>query len=158
MKRMVNKDCSLCQKISNLKSIGSSLFIHEFEYSYLFLGDHQFYRGYSLLIAKQHARELHELKFSVRSSVFNELMIAGQAISCVYLPWKMNYASYGNIVEHVHWHIMPRYQADPNHTRDPFYNAGEFDKFPTRVNEVQNDIEIIRKNIARLNLGGDQIL
>ena len=61
-----------------------------------------------------------------RVLLFQELMIAGEAISAAFKPWKLNYASLGNVDEHIHWHIMPRYESDPDHTEHPFKNDSVF--------------------------------
>ncbi len=142
-------ECLLCQETTNL-SEGHYPLIQEFTHSYLILGKHQFYRGYSLLILKNHARELHELTLEIRKDLFNELMISGEAINQTFSPWKMNYASYGNLVEHIHWHIIPRYVSDPRHREEPFCNANEFHKFPTNPDHAQNEIMGIRDNVKKV--------
>jgi diadenosine tetraphosphate (Ap4A) HIT family hydrolase len=112
--------CQLCERVSKiLKDDGNPFLIHEFPHSVFVIGDHQFFRGYSLLLFKQHARELHELEPSVQSALFAELMIAGRAVANTIKPWKMNYSCYGNAVPHIHWHLFPRYASDPNREQVP---------------------------------------
>lgn len=146
---MIKVDCSLCKEIANFHH-NRPLLVHEFTYSFLMLGKHQFYPGYCLLIFKNHVRELHELLPTVRKGLFDELMICGEAINQSFTPWKLNYACYGNLVEHIHWHIIPRYASEPRHREEPFCNAAEFDKFATQPDQVQNDIYRIRNNIQKI--------
>lgn len=94
--------------------------VHEFEHSYLVVGDHQTYPGYCVLLAKEHVRELHDLPEGKSQALYGELMQASQAIAKAYKPWKLNHASYGNMVPHIHWHIFPRYDSDP-HKLDPVW-------------------------------------
>lgn len=140
-------DCPLCQKVLLCQQKKFPLLIHEFNHSYLILGDHQFYKGYSQIIFKEHQRELHDLPTSIRKELFEELMQAGRAVANAFNPLKMNYASYGNIVEHIHWHIFPRYEDDPRKKDDPFSNSHEFSKFSTIPETAIKTIHSIRQFI-----------
>jgi diadenosine tetraphosphate (Ap4A) HIT family hydrolase len=42
----------------------------------------------------------------------------------------MNYASLGNIDEHLHWHVIPRYASDPDHKEHPWKNSVIFADYP----------------------------
>jgi diadenosine tetraphosphate (Ap4A) HIT family hydrolase len=35
------------------------------------------------------------------------------ALDAVYRPTKMNYELLGNMVPHLHWHLVPRFAGDP---------------------------------------------
>jgi len=152
---MNDSNCPLCQKIAACHAGSFPLLVHEFAHSYLILGDHQFYPGYSVLVLKPHARELHELDPLIQKGLMAELMLAGAAIGKSYSPVKMNYASYGNQVEHVHWHIIPRYAHDPNLKDEPFSNAKEFSKYQTQVDEAQKDIRLISKTLHAIQSNPD---
>jgi diadenosine tetraphosphate (Ap4A) HIT family hydrolase len=45
--------------------------------------------------------------------IMDDLYQAAGAISSACSPDLMNYASMGNVVPHVHWHLVPRYRTDP---------------------------------------------
>ena len=36
------------------------------------------------------------------------------ALRVLYRPHKINLASFGNLVPHLHWHVIPRYPDDPH--------------------------------------------
>jgi len=38
---------------------------------------------------------------------------AARAIAGAFRPDLMNYASLGNVMPHLHWHLVPRYRTDP---------------------------------------------
>jgi diadenosine tetraphosphate (Ap4A) HIT family hydrolase len=101
-------------------------FIKEFEHSIFVIGDHQFYKGYSLILLKDHHEELHLLDKTIQNELFAEVMAAGQAVVDAFNPKKMNYSCYGNEVRHVHWHIFPRYEDDPYPEKPPFRAADQF--------------------------------
>ena len=71
-------------------------------------------------------RELHELEPSAHLALSGELMTAGRAVVETFGPWKMNYACYGNLDPHVHWHLFPRYDSEPDHLHHPWLRAAEF--------------------------------
>ena len=77
-----NTHCPMCERVALLlQKEGHPFLIHEFQHSVFVVGDHQFFRGYSMLLFKRHIRELHELKPIVQSALSTELMIAGRAVA-----------------------------------------------------------------------------
>ena len=144
-----NNNCPLCKRVNTLLQTGENPFlIHEFEHSLFVVGDHQFFRGYSMLLLKKHERELHQLKSNVQSAVFAELMTAGRAVADTFKPWKMNYSCYGNVVPHIHWHLFPRYDSDPNREQVPWFYAGEFEKHSIDAQTAQNTAVKIKENLV----------
>ena len=119
-------NCLICGRIALWREGKNPYFIHEFKRSIFVVGDHQFHRGYALVLLKQHVRELHELPENVQLEHFSEVMTAGKAIQAAFDPWKLNYACYGNQIPHVHWHIFPRYETEPERTRNPWLHSSDF--------------------------------
>lgn len=127
--------CSLCDQVNLWRQGRNPFVIEEFRHSLWVVGPHQFYRGYSLLLFKDHVRDLHELEPSVHDALWGEVRIAAQAVVAAYQPWRMNYASLGNVVPHIHVHLFPRYESDPDHRQHPWHQAQEFDRH--RLSEEQ---------------------
>jgi diadenosine tetraphosphate (Ap4A) HIT family hydrolase len=96
------------------------------EHSVLILGEHQFYRGYCVLWAREPVRELHQLAPSAYAGYLSELRRACEAVERAYAPWKLNLASLGNQVGHLHIHIFPRYEDEPSRLEQPWVNAAKF--------------------------------
>lgn len=141
-------DCLICEKVRGAQEGKNPSLIHEFKQSFLVLGDHQYFKGYSVLLLKDHVRELHELSPLRQQELFSELMAAGRAVFEAFQPWKMNYSCYGNQVPHIHWHIFPRYESDPDHLQQPWLRSPEFGKHPTRETE---GADLIRRVQMKLN-------
>ena len=120
------QDCDGCKRVEAAKAGSNPHCIAEFENSWLFLGDHQYYRGYCVLMAKAHARELQDMPEKIFMGLAAELMRATRAIDAAFKPWKMNHACLGNLVQHVHWHIMPRYEDDADRFHNPWFNMAAF--------------------------------
>ena len=111
--------CPLCERISSTENGQYPFLVHEFKNSYLYLGEHQYYQGYSVLVTKEHYREMTDIPEKKRQEVFQEMMTAHAVIEEVFQPKKMNLCSLGNVVDHVHWHFFPRYADDQNFKNPP---------------------------------------
>jgi diadenosine tetraphosphate (Ap4A) HIT family hydrolase len=107
------------------------MLIHEFETSYLLVGNHQLFPGYCVLVSKEHVREPFDAPEGMQIAQYAELMISAQAIQKAFGAWKINYSCYGNQVPHVHWHLFPRLESDPLHKQPPWAQAASFNQHKT---------------------------
>ncbi len=123
--------CVLCDKTESIQKLDFPYFITEFKHSYWILGDHQFFKGYSQIIYKEHIRDMHDLDLKVQSELFMEVMKADEITRKVLNPWKMNFGMYGNVVPHIHWHLFPRYETEVDNKKPPMVYMDEFSKHPT---------------------------
>jgi len=139
--------CEICTRLSSAGLGQSPQLIHRFESSLLFLGDHQFFEGYCVLMLKDHVRELHEMPEVAYGAFMLELRQASQAIARAFKPWKLNHACLGNVVPHLHWHIVPRYESDPNHLQNPWYDMDHFKGHGPSSSQQQALIEKIRREL-----------
>ncbi len=105
-------DCVFCRKLAALQTVPPDEMVWEFSHSVAFLGTWQYYHGYCLLIARQHATELSGLSTMERRRFLDEMCILAQAIESCFHPRKLNYELLGNQVPHLHWHLFPRYEDD----------------------------------------------
>lgn len=85
------------------------------------LVDEPRYPGFCRLIWNQHVAEMTDLAPEDRSHVFSVLMALESAMRAVMQPDKINLASFGNMVPHVHWHVIPRYRDDA-HFPDTYWS------------------------------------
>jgi diadenosine tetraphosphate (Ap4A) HIT family hydrolase len=105
--------CAICERILLIKKNKNPFFIKELKSSYVVLGDHQFYKGYTLLLSKVHTDELYHLESNERTQFLEDMAIVSEAVYKVFKPKKLNYELLGNTDSHLHWHIIPRYSDDP---------------------------------------------
>ena len=57
-------------------------------------------------------KEFSEVPVELRLEIFNVLDIIEKEMLDFFKPTKINIASFGNYVPHVHWHIMARFEED----------------------------------------------
>lgn len=141
------RTCPICDRIARLRDGDDPFLVREFTHSILVVGEHQRYRGYCVLLLKRHAREPHELPARVRAGLFRELAEAARAVEAAFRPWKMNFACLGNVVPHVHWHLIPRYGDDPDRLRHPWHREGEFAAYRTSPAAARAVAARVRKRL-----------
>ena len=78
-----------------------------------FLHEDQFFPGWTLVIMKRHAVELYELDREERAALIEAVTEVARALAAVYDAVKMNYELLGNLLPHIHWHLVPRRADDP---------------------------------------------
>lgn len=80
------------------------------------------YPGFCRVIWNHHAKEMTDLSWPDRTILMNAVWLVEQALREVMHPDKVNVASLGNVVPHLHWHVIPRY-ADDAHFPSPIWAA-----------------------------------
>jgi len=82
--------------------------------SSLYLSTNQTYRGHcQLVFDPRHVARLDELSTDEWRAMADDLRRAQAAIVRAVNADHVNVESLGNIVPHLHWHIIPRYRDDP---------------------------------------------
>lgn len=106
-------NCLICNRIQQIKRNENKYFVKELTSGYVVIGDHQYYRGYTLLLSKVHTNELHKLGSKKRNQFLKDMGVASEAVYKAFKPKKLNYELLGNTDGHMHWHFFPRYSKDP---------------------------------------------
>jgi diadenosine tetraphosphate (Ap4A) HIT family hydrolase len=140
--------CALCERVETTAAGKYPYLIHEFKHSYLYLGEHQFYKGYCVLVTKKHYREMTDLPAQDVHELLDEMLLTSKFIEKTFLPTKMNMCSLGNVVDHVHWHFFPRYADDPDFKNPPFLQMNKFEE--ARLTPTERD-ELLEKMKTAFN-------
>ena len=75
------------------------------------LSKQQGYLGWCLVVLERHAEDGAELTAEEVVELWDTLRRARAALSTLFEPDHFNYAILGNVVRHVHMHLMPRYES-----------------------------------------------
>jgi diadenosine tetraphosphate (Ap4A) HIT family hydrolase len=103
-----------------------------------------------VLLAKRHATELHLMPRGEAHELLDEMLASGKAISTVTSPHKLNYECLGNQEPHVHWHIFPRFAADPIRVQ-PVWLRPESERKVSLQDSVRRGlIDALRFELVRL--------
>ncbi len=109
---VAGKNCGFCAPCKDKHEFGIK--IKDLSVSTLDLQREQDYRGYCVLIfKKRHVTGLEQLSDEEYKNYTDDLRLSMKAIFNAVKPDHMNYATLGNGVPHLHYHIIPRYKGDP---------------------------------------------
>lgn len=139
---MLKTECPMCRRWKEEQDLR----IIELPHSYVTLNRDQFFPGYTLLFTKDHVTELFHLDGTVRSSLMEEVSAVAEVLYGIYQPAKINYELLGNMVPHIHWHIVPRFSSDPLWPR-PIWAEQHEERILT-PHEQQHSIETIRRALS----------
>lgn len=78
------------------------------------------YPGFCRVIWNAHVAEMSDLAQQERDLLMSAVFVVEQAIREVICPDKINLASLGNVVPHLHWHVIPRH-GDDRHFPAPIW-------------------------------------
>ena len=81
--------------------------------------------GYPIfrVVVQKHVAELTDLAINERSQLMQLVCKVETALRASLQPDKINLASLGNMVPHLHWHIIPRWADDPHFPAPIWANA-----------------------------------
>jgi diadenosine tetraphosphate (Ap4A) HIT family hydrolase len=105
--------CAMCRELAADEQINAYGFtVARLAQSVLRLATNQHAPGSCVLICTRHVAEAHHLPPAVQAAFFADLGRASRAIEAVYRSDKLNLMLLGNLLPHLHCHIVPRSYND----------------------------------------------
>ncbi len=104
--------CLICDRIEQIKNGTNPYVVKELQTGYVVIGDHQYFRGYTLFLCKEHQTELFDLEPEFKKKFLEEMSLVAEAVYRAFDAEKMNYELLGNGDTHLHWHLFPRREKD----------------------------------------------
>jgi diadenosine tetraphosphate (Ap4A) HIT family hydrolase len=111
----VSEACPLC-------SAAGQDILWQDSFCRVILVDDADYPGFCRVILNGHIKEMSDLDESERRRLMAVVFAVEAAVREVVRPDKVNLASLGNVVPHLHWHVIPRF-ADDRHFPDAIWAA-----------------------------------
>ena len=105
-------ECFYCEDGEKRKSL--MIEICKLNYSTIYLNRNQKYPGRCVVKLNEHKTEYFQMTKEQRDGYFEELAATAKAIFELYHPDKINYATFGDLVPHVHVHVVPKYKDGPD--------------------------------------------
>ena len=68
--------------------------------------------GFCRVIWNRHVAEMTDLSYGERDHLMTLVFAVEEAVRHVMHPDKVNIAALGNMVPHIHWHVIPRFKDD----------------------------------------------
>ena len=95
-------------------SLADKTILWEDDFLYVILADEPDYPGFFRVILKAHVREMSDLSLAEQQHLMHVVFVAEKILRQVFFPDKVNLASLGNQVPHMHWHVIARWEDDPH--------------------------------------------
>ena len=93
------------------------------------------YPGFCRVILNRHVSEMTDLDAATRQRLMRVVFAAEQALRQLMQPAKINLASLGNRVAHLHWHVIARF-ADDGHFPASIWSEARRAGVPHRVDRA----------------------
>ena len=87
---------------------------------------HADHPAYCRVILNAHRKEMTDLTEVERVRLMMTVFVVERVLRELLEPEKINLASFGNMVPHLHWHIIPRFADDP-HFPNPVFGSRQRD-------------------------------
>jgi diadenosine tetraphosphate (Ap4A) HIT family hydrolase len=108
--------CPLCDRLA----ASDPFRIATLDRCVVILGDNQGCPGWCTLVLRRHVEHLDDLSLEDQQAVFGEVACVARAVRACFPGGgagggsvRINYECLGNVVGHVHWHVVPRHGDDP---------------------------------------------
>jgi diadenosine tetraphosphate (Ap4A) HIT family hydrolase len=137
-----NPSCELCAE-------SGGEVVHQEPALRVVLVDDPAYPGFCRVIWNRHEREMTDLADAERALLMNAVWKTEQAVRVTMQPDKINLASLGNVVPHLHWHVIPRYQDD-QHFPAPIWAQPQRQGTEEKLRTRRAMLDVLREELKRL--------
>ena len=104
---MERENCELCS------SVGGELIASNALLRVVRVHDEK-YPAFCRVILNRHVTEMTYLSTDERYQLMDAVFVVERTMLDALNPRKINLASFGNMVSHLHWHVIPRFEDDPH--------------------------------------------
>lgn len=88
--------------------------------------------GFCRVIWNRHVAEMTDLDAASQQTLMRVVFAVETAVRKCFAPDKVNLASFGNVVPHLHWHVIPRWRDD-RHFPEPIWGRQQRESTPARA-------------------------
>lgn len=110
-------NCELCE------TAGGELLWQD-AFCRVILVDDRDYPGFCRVIWQEHVKEMSDLTAVQQNRLMRVVFAVEAALRDTLKPDKINLASLGNVVPHLHWHVIPRFKND-KHFPNPIWGVAQ---------------------------------
>jgi diadenosine tetraphosphate (Ap4A) HIT family hydrolase len=110
------------------------------------------YPGFLRVICNEHVAECSDLPPESGARLMRAVFLVESALRAALQPDKVNLASLGNVVPHLHWHVIPRF-ADDAHFPQPIWGARQRAAEPAVLARRRAAAELLPALVSRALAG-----
>jgi diadenosine tetraphosphate (Ap4A) HIT family hydrolase len=137
----MTKDCPLCDETGGRLVYDGTMFrvIHAVE-----AGFPAFYR----VVWKKHVAEWSDLDSGERTLCMEVIAIVERCLRNALAPTKINLAAFGNVVPHLHWHVIARFEWDSRFPA-PVWASAQRERDLERESAVKAALSGVERDIVK---------
>ena len=109
--------------------------------------------GLIRVIWNEHVVEMTDLEILPRNDFMRAVYFVEESVRQMMNPDKINLASLGNAVPHLHWHIIPRW-LDDSYFPVPIWGQRQREISAEKVSQRQSDEQLLMQYIQEQKLEG----
>lgn len=102
--------------------------------------------GFYRVIWRDHVAELSDLASADRAHCLDTVVAVEQALRQVLRPTKINLAALGNMVPHLHWHVIARFDWD-SHFPQPIWGPRQRDPRPAAAERLLRPMTMLDRSV-----------
>jgi diadenosine tetraphosphate (Ap4A) HIT family hydrolase len=114
------------------------------------LVEHERFPGFCRVVWNGHVAEQTDLCEDDQAWLMRLVARVERAVRETMLPDKVNLAAFGNMVPHLHWHIIPRYRWD-THFPEAVWAAPQREPDAARLAGLARRLPALRAALAQLD-------
>jgi diadenosine tetraphosphate (Ap4A) HIT family hydrolase len=137
---MKQPGCELCE------AEGGRLVLSN-EFLRVVLVDDPDFPGFARVIWHDHVREMSDLAAGEQERLMQAVFAVERAQRAVLAPEKINLASLGNVVPHLHWHVIPRF-SDDSRFPQPIWGPRARERSEAALESGRAQLDRLRRRIA----------
>ena len=107
--------------------------------------------GLIRVIWNEHVVEMTDLEILPRNDFMRAVYFVEESVRQMMNPDKINLASLGNVVPHLHWHIIPRW-LDDSYFPLPIWGQRQREISAEKVSQRQSDEQLLMRYIQEQKL------
>jgi len=115
-----NGSCIFCDAVEKDITDMSNLVVHKSKNTFVILNLYPYNNGHLMIVPKRHISKIESLTEEEAHELMDEIMSAEKVLKKIYSPQGFNVganlgrAGGAGIEEHIHFHIVPRWNGDTN--------------------------------------------
>ncbi|WP_458762922.1 HIT family protein [Cupriavidus basilensis] len=117
------------------------------------LVEHERFPGFCRVVWNGHVAEQTDLPEDDQAWLMRLVARVERAVRETMVPDKVNLAAFGNMVPHLHWHIIPRYRWD-THFPEAVWAAVQRESDAERLAGLAQRLPALRAALAKLDEAG----
>ena len=127
------KECLYCQSNDTLHNL--MIEVARLSVSRVFIFKEQTYHGRCLVAYDGHVDDLNLLSDEERNAFMSDVAKVTRAMQAAFNPDKINYGAYADTLEHLHFHLVPKYKGGPDfggvfrmNPQEVYLSEGEYEQ------------------------------